>query len=116
MQVQFSENGKILTQEEAEKAGVAKRFNTGKPRVGLVPADAILEEAKVWTAGAAKYGDYNWEKLWGGSTVAVVMDSLLRHAMAIQQGESHDSETGYQHAAHIRCNAAMLIRYFNNKS
>jgi hypothetical protein len=98
----------------AERA-VAKRFNADKVDYTLVPTDALTEEAKVWMAGEKKYGRDNWQKLWGSDTVAVVLASLLRHAYAIQSGESHDAETGFQHAAHIRCNAAMLVRYFNNK-
>lgn len=92
----------------------AKRYNENKVDYTLVPTDALREEARVWMAGEVKYGRSNWEKLWGDNTVSVVLASLLRHAYAIQQGQSHDLESGLQHAAHIRCNAAMLVRYFNN--
>jgi hypothetical protein len=94
----------------------ALRYNNNKPEVRRVPADAIIEEAKVWTKGAAKYPDQpngkaNWERLWGDQTVSVCINSLLRHAYAINNGEARDQETGELHAALIRCNAAMLIRY-----
>lgn len=91
----------------------AKRYNSGKPRLSLIPHDALLEEGHVWTKGAEKYGDYNWEKLWGDKTVGVVLDSMLRHINEIQKGNHIDSESGKHHGAHIRCNAAMLIRYYN---
>ncbi len=91
----------------------AKRYNAGKPELSLIPHDAEAEEARVWMEGAKKYGRNNWKKLWGEDTVHTVLDSLLRHVNAIKQGEVYDEESRCQHAAHIRCNAAMLIRYFN---
>lgn len=99
------------------KQTTAKRYNSGKPELvdifKYIPQDAMLEEAAVWKMGAEKYGMNNWEKLWGDDTVKVVMSSLLRHAEAIVRGEINDKESGKQHAAHIRCNAAMLLRYFS---
>ena len=91
----------------------ALRYNSGKIDYTLVPVDALSEEAFVWDYGQTKYGRGNWEKLWGEDTVQVVLASMLRHVYAIQMGEARDPESGHQHAAHIRCNAAMLIRYFN---
>lgn len=95
--------------------GDALRYNDGKVDFSLLPVDALEAEARVWAMGEKKYGRDNWQKLWGDKTVNVVMASLLRHAFAIQKGEELDPESGEQHAAHIRCNAAMLIRYFNQR-
>lgn len=95
---------------------IALRFNSNKVELTRIPIDAQLEEARVWMKGSIKYPDVavdmaNWEKLWGDRTLKICMDSLLRHAAAIMQGESNDPETGLLHAAHIRANAAMIIRY-----
>lgn len=95
--------------------GRAERHNDGKVDLTFIPTDAAEAEARVWAFGARKYDRNQWTKLWGDDTVNIVLASLLRHAAAIQDGESHDEESGCQHAAHIRCNAAMLIRYFNQK-
>ena len=94
----------------------AIRLNAGKVEFTRIPVDAQIEEARVWMAGAVKYPDNadgtpNWTHLWGDHTIHVCLNSLLRHALAIQQGESVDPETGLLHAAAIRCNAAMIIRY-----
>jgi hypothetical protein len=89
----------------------AKRANIGKVDYSLLPVNALTAEAWVWAFGEEKYGRDNWKKLWGDNTTAVVMASLLRHAFAILEGETHDKESGLPHAAHIRCNAAMLIEY-----
>lgn len=91
----------------------AKRNNQGKVDYTLVPVDALEAEARVWMQGMQKYDRGNWEKLWGDDTLNVAMASLLRHAYAILNGEMLDPESGQHHAAHIRCNAAMLIRYYN---
>lgn len=94
----------------------AKRNNKGKVDMTLLPTDALRAEARVWMHGEQEYGRDNWQKLWGDDTINVVMASLLRHAFAIMDGEVYDEKSGEQHAAHIRCNAAMLIRYFSSSS
>lgn len=102
----------IASQHEPVPA-IAKRFNEGKIDYTLIPVDAQKAEARVWMAGEEKYGRENWEKLWGDKTTEVVMQSLMRHANAILEGELIDEETGEHHAASIRCNCAMLIRHYN---
>lgn len=99
----------------ANESSKATRFNEGKIDFTLLPIDALEEEAKVWMMGEVKYGRTNWTKLWGDDTIEVVMASLLRHAFAILKGEYLDKESGLHHGAHLRANAAMLIRYYNIK-
>lgn len=89
-----------------EKIKLADRFNAGKIRYTLIPVEAEEAEARVWMKGAEKYGEANWQK---GLPFKSVLDSLQRHAKALQKGQLIDPETGEPHAAHIRCNAAMLI-------
>src|SRR3990167_2470473 len=105
---------KFYTKEEADKFTIspnALRDNQNKLDFTLLPVAACEAETKVWMHGAKKYGRTNWRKLWGADTVDITMASLLRHAFAILDGESRDKESGEYHAAHIRCNAAMLIEY-----
>lgn len=97
--------------EEPTLKQLALRYNKGKTELSLLPAKACVEEAKVWQFGEKKYGRDNWKKLYGPDTVQKVMDSLLRHAFAILDGQMLDEETGLEHAAHIRCNAAMIIEF-----
>jgi hypothetical protein len=90
----------------------AERANTGKIDYSFLPLKAVEHETRVWMFGYNKYkARNNWKKLWGDETTNVVMASLLRHAFAILGGEVNDPESGEYHAAHIRCNAAMLIEY-----
>ena len=89
----------------------AQRHNQGKTDLSLLPVEACAQEALVWGFGANKYGRANWKKLWGDDTINVAMASLMRHAFAVLNGELEDSESGLPHAAHIRCNAAMILEY-----
>ena len=89
--------------------GGGKRFNDNKPRTELLIPEAMEAEARVWAMGAKKYGDYNWQK---GMSWTVVLGCILRHTFAIMIGEDIDKESGELHAAHIKCNATMLIYYY----
>ena len=93
----------------------AKRFNKDKVDLSLLPSVACIEEAKVWMMGEKKYGRDNWKKLWGEDTIDVATASLLRHCFALLSGEDNDEESGLSHAAHIRCNAAMILEYQSQK-
>ncbi len=84
------------------------RFDTGKIRYDLLPADSIEELAKVYTKGAAKYADRNWEK---GMAWHRVFASLMRHAWKFWRGEAIDEETGCHHMAMVAWNALALCSY-----
>ena len=100
----------------ADPPDTALRYNTGKVDYALLPVKACESECKVWMQGEKKYGRSNWRKLWGKKTVEVAMASLMRHCMAILDGEIRDSESGEYHAGHIRCNAAMLIEHYSREN
>lgn len=72
----------------------------------LLSQIALVELAKVATAGAAKYGDHNWR---GGLKYSRLIGALLRHATSYLGGESKDPETGLSHIAHAACCAMFLL-------
>jgi hypothetical protein len=82
------------------------KYDSEKPLMALLPAEAIEAEAAVWTFGMKKYAAYNWCK---GITYTRIISAMLRHTFAIVKGEDTDPESGLPHAAHIRCCAGMLI-------
>ena len=86
----------------------AKKTDTGKPPVGLIPRSALLEEARVLEFGAKKYGLHNWRK---GMDRSRLTDAALRHLLAYIDGEDNDPETGISHLAHARCSLGFLIEY-----
>lgn len=63
------------------------RYNTGKPRYDLLPPDALDELVKVYTIGAEKYADRNWEK---GFPWMSCYGSMMRHIQAWARGEDLD--------------------------
>lgn len=77
-----------------------------KLRMDLLPPDAIESVAAVFTYGAAKYGDRNWEK---GGRHGRWMAAILRHCFAWMKGERNDQESGLPHLAHAACSILMLL-------
>lgn len=88
------------------------KFDNEKPMIAYIPAEALLEEAKVWSFGAKKYGMWNWSK---GLAYTRIVSALLRHTIEIMKGNDVDEESGQLHAAHIRCCAGMLIYFYQQK-
>lgn len=90
-----------------------KRFNEGKPEIALIPAEAELAEARVWSHGKVKYKEnFNWHKGGPALSFLEILNSMGRHMNLLKQGQDIDPESGEHHAAHIRCNAAMLIQFY----
>lgn len=84
---------------------VGTKHDTGKPRASLLPGDALLLVAKVFTDGAAVYGAHNWRHV----APERYTDALARHVCKYLAGESHDAESGSPHMAHIAANALILL-------
>lgn len=89
----------------------AKKFDTGKLRYDLVPVGPIEDLVRVFTAGASKYGDRNWEQ---GLSDDRLYAALMRHIMEWRKGNRIDPEYGLPHMAHAMWNV-MAIMYFEDK-
>lgn len=85
-----------------------KKFDEEKPRMDLLPSEALLEVAKVLTFGAKKYGAHNWRK---GIEWSRVYAAAQRHMMKWNSGETYDEETGLNHLAHACVNMMFLLYY-----
>ena len=88
------------------KEGV--KNDRGKLRYDLLPPEGMDELANVYTIGAGKYADRNWEfgMSWGR-----VFAAMLRHAFRWLAGESHDQVDGQHHLASVAWCALTLIAY-----
>jgi len=86
--------------------------DAGKPRLDLVPPEAMFALGRVLEFGARKYDDRNWEKgfAWGRAIAA-----LLRHLFAWIGGQDTDPETGFCHLDHVLCNAMFLVTFWYRK-
>lgn len=94
--------------------GAGLKYDSGKPRISLLPPHALTEMAKVMTFGASKYKAHSWKQVENAQER--YLDALLRHAVAYVAGERIDPESGLPTMAHIMCDAAFLVELdmFNN--
>jgi hypothetical protein len=84
--------GSSSAQFVVKDSGARQDFDTGarrdtqddKPRMSLLSPWAIERIAWVYTRGAEKYGDHNWQK---GMPYSRYMDSAFRHIFAWMRGE-----------------------------
>lgn len=103
---EYEDGGDLLEGMEMEPEGL--KYDQGKLRYDLIPPDALEELAKVYTLGAEKYGDRNWEKglRWGR-----VFGAVFRHFIAWAKGEDRDEETGLHPLAHAAWGCLTLLAY-----
>lgn len=82
------------------------KHDGGKPPLALLPTEALLEVARVFNFGAAKYGADNWR---GGFESRRLTSAALRHILADNSGEDIDNESGRLHLAHAVATLLFLI-------
>jgi hypothetical protein len=97
---------------EAGDTSKGMRFNKGKLRYDLLPPESIEELVKVYTMGAEKYADRNWEK---GISVMGCFASIMRHSFAWLRGQTKDPESGLHHMGHVMWNAAAIVTFYYRK-
>jgi hypothetical protein len=88
------------------KEGV--KYDGEKARFDLIPPGPLEALADIYTYGAGKYEDRNWEKgiKWGR-----VFGAIMRHLWAFWRGEDVDEESGRSHLAHAAWGCFALLEY-----
>jgi hypothetical protein len=86
----------------------AVRYDKGKNRLALMSIPALWEIGQVYTMGAVKYKDRDWEK---GMPYTKTMDAALRHVFKWMAGHRNDEESGLHHLAHAAWNLIALLHY-----
>lgn len=86
----------------------ALKHDTDKPRFDLLPANALFDLVEIYTFGARKYGDRNWEK---GLSWGRIFGAIMRHLWAWWRGEENDAESGFSHLAHAAWGCFTLLEY-----
>lgn len=85
-----------------------RKDDADKLRFDLIPVRPLELVAEVYTIGAKKYADRNWEKglKWGR-----VFAAMMRHAWAWWRGEIRDPKDGQHHLASVVWCALTLMEY-----
>ena len=89
-------------------ASVGLRLDAGKPRMDLLPPEAMIALAELYEVGSRKYAERNWEK---GMPWGKCFACMMRHAWKWMAGEDHDDETGCHHMIHVAWNAIAIFVY-----
>lgn len=84
------------------------RYDTGKLRLDLLPAEWELELGRVSTMGSIKYAPRNWER---GMAWMKMIGCSRRHILKFLLGEKYDKETGCHHLALAAWNLLALMSY-----
>lgn len=79
-----------------------------KLRFDLLPTGPIAKLARVYTEGAKKYSDRDWEK---GLAYSRVYAAIQRHLNAFWAGEDYDAETGVPHVINAAWGCLALCEY-----
>lgn len=78
-----------------------------KPSLSLVPSIGILKIAEAMKNGAGKYGAYNWRQ--NKVQMVIYLDAILRHTIALLDGEDIAIDSKLPHLSHIGANVCILL-------
>lgn len=93
-----------------KETGDHMKKDYGKPRFDLIPADALMELAKLYELGSQKYDDNGWLKD-GGMAYHRIFRALMSHATKFWQGEDYDQDDGQHHMTSVAWCAFALLTY-----
>ena len=84
----------------------AKKSDSGKAPISLIPGPALVECARAFDFGRSKYGQFNFK---GGFDYHRLLDAAFRHLVAFKEGEDLDPESGHNHLGHALASISMLM-------
>lgn len=96
-----------LIEQKQMAMAEGRKYDSDKPRIGLVPPKSLIEVAKVLTYGAKKYSAENWRQVEGKEWR--YFDAAQRHLWQYHSGQVVDSETNINHLAHAICSLMFLL-------
>lgn len=88
----------------------ARKDDTAKIPLDLLPFDALMAVGRVLAVGKSKYGAHNW-RTSGGLAWSRLLGALLRHTFDWAMGQDLDPESGESHMAHAACCSLFLVSY-----
>ena len=99
--------GRYITKDSGKredfKTGARRDIQLDKPRYDLIPPSALKRLADLYSRGAVKYGENNFQK---GIPFKRVYASMYRHMIQFAEGENTED-----HLAAVAWNAFALMFY-----
>lgn len=97
----------LMRAPQVERLPEGVKYDDGKLRFDLIPPGPLAEVARVYTIGARKYEDRNWEKgiIWGR-----IFRAMISHAYKWLMGERRDPDGQHPLASVAWC-ALTLMEY-----
>jgi hypothetical protein len=86
----------------------ARKLDTGKLQLHLLPPEALAAAARAFGFGASKYAPWNWA---GGFSWSRLYAAQQRHMTAWWSGEETDPESGLSHLDHAMACMMMLAAH-----
>ena len=86
------------------------KYDGGKARMSLLfdgCPNALEAVGQVLTFGAQKYAAHSWQTVPEGDER--YKSALLRHLLAVGNGEADDPESNLPHLAHAACDALFIL-------
>lgn len=81
-----------------------------KPRLSLIPKNALWALGKALTHGEVKYGSHNWRN---GINISYLLDASMRHITQFGDGEDFDvDDSNNHHLGNAMANLAMAIELY----
>lgn len=84
-----------------------------KPRLSLIPKEALFELGKALTHGEQRYGTHNYRE---GIKISYLLDAAFRHLSQFNEGENIDEQSQTNHLGNVMANCAMALYMLNNMS
>jgi hypothetical protein len=81
----------------ADETGAPLKMQENKPRVSLVPREAIEGLARVYEYGLTKYSRDSWRNFTPEQARDCLADAGMRHQLRFNSGETYDKESGLHH-------------------
>lgn len=87
---------------------VGRKYDSNKPRYGLLKTQSLEKVVEVLTYGANKYSVDNWKYV--PDLHNRYFDAAQRHIWAYRSGEINDPESGLPHLAHAMCSLMFILQ------
>lgn len=80
--------------------------DTNKPRLSLIPKEALWSMGRALSHGEIKYGTHNWRE---GIKISYLLDAALRHIIQFNDGEDIDKDSNNHHLGNAMADLAMAL-------